>query len=60
MATKHIPDSTWRKIEKETVKAVISTERAIKETEMLNFLILKGLEAIEERDYPTIRKQTNN
>lgn len=51
MPTKHICDSTWRKVEKETVKAVTSTQKAIKDTEVLNLLILKGLEAIEQEDY---------
>ena len=51
MPTKHIPDDTWRKVESETVKAVIKTKRSIKDTEMLNILILKGLESIEDEDY---------
>jgi len=56
MATKHIADTTWRRIEKETVKAVIKTQKAVKETDMLNFLIIKGLENITEKDYPRVRK----
>lgn len=54
MATKHIPDQTWRKIEKETVRAVIATERSVKETEMLNYLILKGLSVMDAEDYKKI------
>ena len=57
MATKHIPDSTWRKVEKETVKAVIETKMSIKDTEMLNWLIIKGLEIIEKEDYKEIKKK---
>lgn len=51
MPTKHIDEDTWRKVEKEAVKATISTKRSIKETEMLKWLILKGLEEISEEDY---------
>jgi hypothetical protein len=49
--TKHIDDATWRKVEKETVRAVISAQASIKETEVLRLLILKGLEVITENDY---------
>lgn len=51
MPSKHIPESTWRKVEKETVKAVVQTQTSIKDTEMLNLLIIKGLEHITEDDY---------
>ncbi|TMP30190.1 hypothetical protein CWB99_02980 [Pseudoalteromonas rubra] len=51
MPTKHIDDSTWRKVEKEHVKAVISTQRSLKDTEILKILINKGLEVITEEDY---------
>lgn len=51
MPTKHIPDKTWRKVESEMVKAVVKTQKPFKDTEMLNLLILKGIESIEERDY---------
>lgn len=51
MPTKHIPDSTWRKVEKEHVKAVVATKKSIKDSEILNMLILKGLEEITEDDY---------
>ncbi|HEY8940771.1 MAG TPA: hypothetical protein VIM59_11295 [Cellvibrio sp.] len=54
MPTKHIPDETWRKVESETVKAVIKMKKSIKDTDMLNLLILKGLEAIEDEDYKKI------
>lgn len=51
MPTKHIDDITWRKVESETVRAVIATKASIKDTEVLRLLILKGLEAISEGDY---------
>lgn len=56
MPTKHVPDDTWRKVEKETVRAVIATKRSIKDSEILNLLILKGLEAVTEEDYRKLIK----
>lgn len=59
MPTKHIPEKTWRKVEEATVKAVISTRRPIEATEMLNALILKGLETIKTEDYERLLKGGN-
>lgn len=56
MATKHIKDTTWKKVEKMTVKAVIETKTSIKETEMLDYLITIGLERFEEEDFQKIKK----
>ncbi len=56
MATKHIKDTTWTKVEKKTVKAVIETQKSIKETEMLDYLINLGLEKFSEEDYLKIKK----
>lgn len=51
MPTKNINDHTWREVEKETVRAVIATKEAIKDTQVLDILIRKGLETITEEDY---------
>lgn len=59
MPTKHIDDETWRKVEKEAVKATIATKKSIKETEMLKWLILKGLEEITETDFEVMVKRKN-
>lgn len=56
MPTKHIDDETWRKVEREAVKATIATKKSIKETEMLKWLILKGLEEITEEDFERMAK----
>ncbi len=56
MATKHIKDTTWKKVEKMTVKAVIETKTSIKETEMLDYLINLGLEKFEEEDFQKVKK----
>lgn len=57
MPTKHIDDETWRKVEKEAVKATIATKKSIKETEMLKWLILKGLEHIQDADFEKMLKK---
>ncbi|MFM5716557.1 hypothetical protein ACET77_21965 [Aeromonas allosaccharophila] len=51
MPTKHIDDATWRKVESETVKAVVATKTSLKDTEVLKLLIIKGLQEISEADY---------
>lgn len=51
MPSKHVDEQTWRKVEKETVRAVIAAQASIKETEVLRMLILKGLKNITEDDY---------
>ncbi|WP_019281026.1 hypothetical protein [Vibrio anguillarum] len=57
MATKHVKDSTWRKVEEKTVKAVIETRTNIKETEMLDYLINLGLEKFTVEDYEKVKKR---
>lgn len=51
MPTKHIDDATWRRVETETVKAVVATKTSLKDTEVLKLLIMKGLQEIKEEDY---------
>lgn len=51
MPSKHIDDVTWRKVEKETLRAIQTTSCVFKETEVLKALILKGLERIQDEDY---------
>lgn len=51
MPTKHVDEETWRKVEKETVRAVVTTGRAVKDTEVLKLLITKGIQSIKEEDY---------
>lgn len=54
MPSKHVDDQTWRKVEKETLRAIQSTNFVFKETEILKILIMKGLEEIEDADYEEI------
>jgi hypothetical protein len=56
MPSKHIDDKTWRKIQDLTVKTVIATQRPIKETEVLNYLIKRGLEETNVEELKTLAK----
>lgn len=57
MPTKHIDDETWRKVEQAAVKATIATKKSVKETQMLKWLITKGLEEITEADFEKLVKE---
>lgn len=57
MPTKHIPDRTWRKVREATVDAVVTTKAPIKDTDVLNMLILKGLSEITKEDYKKLEKK---
>lgn len=57
MPTKHVNDVTWRKVEQETVKRVMETKENIKDTEVLDLLIKKGLETITTEDYVNFLKK---
>lgn len=54
MPVKHIPETIWRKVEKELVKAVVSTQQPVKESEIIELLLRKGLESVKEADYKTL------
>lgn len=57
MPSKHIDEMTWRKVEKETLRAIKEVEIYFKETDVLKMLILKGLETIEDEDYIEMGKK---
>jgi hypothetical protein len=56
MPSKHIPEQIWRKVEKELVKAVVITQMPVKEAEMIEILLKKGLEHITDKDYKNMKK----
>ncbi|MDD2759930.1 MAG: hypothetical protein PHH11_06510 [Methylomonas sp.] len=58
MPSKHIDDKTWRKIQDLTVKTVIATQKPIKETEVLAYVIKRGLEEINVEELKTLAKDT--
>ncbi|ANE55658.1 hypothetical protein [Methylomonas sp. DH-1] len=56
MPSKHIDDKTWRKIQDLTVKTVIATQKPIKETEVLAYVIQRGLEEVNVEELKTLAK----
>jgi len=61
MPSKHIDDATWRLVEKRAVDAVIKLKINVKETTMLKWLILKGLDEMTDEDYKDfIKKEKKN
>ena len=44
-------DATWEKVKNQFVHAIVTTKAGFKETEILNLLILKGIEHITDEDY---------
>lgn len=51
MPSKHIQDQTWARVKEQYVRAVVATKAGFKETEILNLLIIKGIENITDEDY---------
>ncbi|ERF77912.1 MULTISPECIES: hypothetical protein [Gallibacterium] len=44
MPTKHIDEELWKKIEAKTVDVVIHTKKMVKDTDILQAIIQKGME----------------
>lgn len=57
MPSKHIQDKTWDKVKDQFNRAIVTTKTGFKETEILNLLILKGIENIQEEDYIRLAAQ---
>ena len=51
MPSKHIQEPTWEKVKEQFIHAIVTTKAGFKETEILNLLILKGIENITDEDY---------
>ncbi len=51
MPSKHIQDPTWEKVKEQYIHAIVTTKAGFKETEILNLIILKGIENIQDEDY---------
>lgn len=63
MPTKHIETELWQQVEAKTVETVIQAKVMIKETDILQEIIRKGLQhiSIEElRQYALKRKGVND
>lgn len=59
MPTKHIKDDTWDKIEKIRIKGIIETKTDIKEKDILDLILRKGIEKIDEEDIDKLAKKKN-
>jgi len=57
MPTKHIDDKIWKKIQDLTVKAVIATQKPIKETEVLQYVVKVGLENVNVEELKKLAKE---
>jgi len=51
MPTKHINDKTYEAVKKEAYKAALICGENIKESDILNLLILKGIKVVSKEDY---------
>lgn len=56
MPSKHIDEKAWKKIQDLTVKTVIATQRPIRETDILHYLINKGLEEAKMEELKELKK----
>jgi hypothetical protein len=59
MPTKHIREDTWDKIEKIRIKGIIETKTDIKEKDILDLILRKGIEKIDEADIDKLTKKKN-
>lgn len=57
MPVKHIPETIWKKVEKEHVKAIIHTQRHIKESEFIEFVLKRGLASLTSEDFEILKKK---
>lgn len=60
MPSKHIDDITWKKIQNETVRAVVLTKTSLKDTEILKTLIQIGIANITDDDYIKLARKKSN
>lgn len=50
MPTKHIAARTWKRVEEKMVEAVIVNKKPIKDAQVLDLIINKGLEVISQEE----------
>jgi hypothetical protein len=56
MPTKHIDEKNWKKIQELTVKTVIATQKPVKETDILHYVIKIGLENVTTEELKKLAK----
>jgi len=57
MPTVHIRDEIFQKVTRKTMEAIRITKRPVKESEVLNVLVLKGLETISDEELERLGKK---
>jgi len=57
MPSKHIKNNTWQRIEALRIKGIIETKADIKERDILDLILEKGLSAIDEIDIDHLAKK---
>lgn len=57
MPSKHIPEPVWRQVEQKTLEWITDTKKVIKAESMLKWLILKGLEDLNDDDIRRFTKK---
>lgn len=50
MPTKHIDEELWKRVEEATVNVITKSQTLVKETEILQFVIHKGLQEISDEE----------
>jgi len=57
MPTVHIKAEIFQKVTRKTMEAIRLTKRPVKESEVLNTLVLKGLETISDEELERLGKK---
>lgn len=57
MPVKHIPSGIWREVEKELVKAVVETQKPVKESEIIELLLRIGIKNVQKKDYQSLKDE---
>lgn len=57
MPVKHIPSGIWREVEKELVKAVVETQKPVKESEIIELLLKIGIKNVQKKDYQSLKNE---
>ena len=57
MPSKHIKEETWQRIEELRIKGIIETKTDIKERDLLELILEKGIKRIDEIELELLAKK---
>jgi len=57
MPSKHIKEKTWQRIEELRIKGIIETKTDIKERDLLELILEKGIKRIDEIELELLAKK---